>query len=146
MRRVIHCLAMFLLLSAGASQSAETIEQQARRIEAALSRITQEQQAVYQQFQMVQQLRANEERQQLPIPTTVPASPNYEDIRRDQDMRAQRIRDMQSELDRLYARYSELEQQKRPLLETLSALAQQRADEAAAARAAPQAPAPTVPR
>jgi hypothetical protein len=138
----MRALPLALLLLCASVWPAETLDQQARRIEAALGRITQEQQALYQQFQMIQQLRTNEERQLLPIPTTVPPSPNYEDITRDQYARAQRVRDLQSELDRLYARYRELEEQKRPLLEALSTLAQQRADEAAAAQAqSQQAPA-----
>jgi hypothetical protein len=138
----MRALPLALLLLCASVWPAETLDQQARRIEAALGRITQEQQALFQQFQMIQQLRTNEERQLLPIPTTVPPSPNYEDITRDQYARAQRVRDLQSELDRLYARYRELEEQKRPLLEALSTLAQQRADEAAAAQAqSQQAPA-----
>lgn len=146
-RQAVRALPLALLFLCASVWAAETLEQQARRIEAALARITQEQQANYQQFQMVQQLRANEERQLLPIPTQVPATPNYEDIRREQDTRAQRIRDMQAELDRLYARYRELEEQKRPLLEALSTLAQQRAEQAAAAAQAQpqQAPVPARP-
>src|SRR5690349_8780400 len=139
-RHAMRALPLVLLCLCASAWPAETLDQQARRIEAALGRITQEQQAIYQQFQMIQQLRTNEERQLLPIPTTVPPSPNYEDITRDQYTRAQRVRDLQSELDRLYARYRELEEQKRPLLEALSTLAQQRADEAAAAQAQPQQP------
>jgi flagellar biosynthesis/type III secretory pathway chaperone len=142
-RQLVWSLPVALLLLYGSVWAAESLDQQARRIESALTRITQEQQALYQQFQMIQQLRANEERQLLPIPTTVPPSPNYEDITRDQYARAQRVRDLQSELDRLYARYRELEEQKRPLLDALSTLAQQRADEAAAAQAQSQpTPAP----
>ena len=137
-RYATRALALVLLFLCASAWPAETLDQQARRIEAALGRITQEQQAIYQQFQMIQQLRTNEERQLLPIPTTVPPSPNYEDITRDQYARAQRVRDLQSELDRLYARYRELEEQKRPLLDALSTLAQQRADEAAAAQAQPR--------
>ena len=73
MHRAVRCLLFSLVLCHGTSWAAETIEQQARRVETALARISQEQQAVYQQFQMMQQLRSNEERQQLPIPTYVPS-------------------------------------------------------------------------
>ena len=145
-RYATRALALVLLFLCASAWPAETLDQQARRIEAALGRITQEQQAIYQQFQMIQQLRTNEERQLLPIPTTVPPSPNYEDITRDQYARAQRVRDLQSELDRLYARYRELEEQKRPLLDALSTLAQQRADEAAAAQAQPRQTPPPAQR
>jgi flagellar biosynthesis/type III secretory pathway chaperone len=142
-RHALRTLPLAFLFLCASVWPAETLDQQARRIEAALTRITQEQQALYQQFQMIQQLRTNEERQLLPIPTTVPPSPNYEDITRERYERAQRVRDLQAELDRLYGRYRELEEQKRPLLDALSALAQQRAEEAAAAQAQPpQTPAP----
>ena len=46
-------------------------------------------------------------------------------MQRAEDARAQRIVDLAYESDRLYARYRELEEQKRGLIDTLSALAQQ---------------------
>ena len=130
-----RCLLILLFLFAGPASSAESVLDQMRRIEAALGRISSEQQALYQQFHMVQELRRNEERQMLPpLPVyAAPASPpNYDDMKRQEEARAQRVRDLQYELDRLYARYRELEAEKRPLLEALSALAQQRGAEAAA--------------
>ena len=134
-------LSAFALMPAPAL-TAETVQQQARRVEAALARITQEQQALYHQFQMVQDLRRNDERQMLPLPTYAPASPpNYDDLRREETARADRVRQYQYELDRLYARYRELEEQKRPLLETLSVLAQQR-DEPPEAATDQRKPAP----
>jgi hypothetical protein len=138
---MLRSLALLLTLLAGWASAAtpDLVLQQVRQIEAALARISQEQQSVYQQFQMVQELRRNEERHMLPWPSyeSPPTSPpNYDDVRRQQEARAQRLRDHQYELDRLYARYRELEEQKRPLLETLSALAQQRAQEQAAERPA----------
>jgi hypothetical protein len=115
---------------------AENVQQQMRQIEAALGRISQEQQGLYQQFQMVQELRRNEGQQILSLQTyTQPGTlRNYEDVKREDEARAQRIRELQYELDRLYGRYRELEDQKRPLLDTLSALAQQRAEEQSAQR------------
>jgi hypothetical protein len=103
-----------------------------RQVEAALTRVTQEQQSIYQQFNMVQELRRNDERQMLPLPlygVTPGSPPNYDDVKRLEDARAQRVRDLQYEADRLYTRYRELDEQKRPLLEALSSLAQQRAAE-----------------
>ena len=137
---------VFTMLVAAAVLAAESpVLQQMRQVDAALARITQEQQSVYQQFQMVQELRRNDERHMLPIPSSAmpPTSPpNYDDVRREQEARAQRFAQHQSELDRLYARYRELEEQKRPLLEALSALAQQRAEEQAAERASAAQPKP----
>jgi chromosome segregation ATPase len=119
----------FLLASlACPAWAADDIQQEVRRVEAALNRISQEQQSVYQQFQMVQELRRSDERQVQPLQsyTPPPTPPNYDDVKREEEARAQRIKEYQYELDRLYARYRELEEQKKPLLEELSALAQQR--------------------
>ena len=145
----LRSLALVLALLAAPGWSAESALQQMRQIEAALGRITQEQQAIYQQFQMVQELRRNEERQLLPMQTySLGSGPrNYEDVKREEETRALRIKDLQYELDRLYARYRELEDQKRPLLDTLAALAQQRAEEQTAQqRAAPEQAKPAAGR
>ena len=77
---------------------------------------------------MVQELRRSDERQMQPLQsyTPPPTPPNYDDVKREEEARTQRIKEYQYELDRLYARYRELEEQKKPLLEELSALAQQR--------------------
>ena len=139
MSRLFALFLAFITVSASAA-TAEAILQQQRQVEAALARISQEQQSIYQQFQMVQELRRNDERQLLPMPNYAfpPTSPpNYDDMKRQEEARAQRIRDLQYEVDRLYARYRELEEQKRPLIETLYALAQQRAQEQAAERPPP---------
>jgi chromosome segregation ATPase len=124
-RRLLPALALL----AGTAWAADGVQQQVRAVEAALARITQEQQSIYQQFQMAQELRRTDERQMQPMPLYgVPTSSNYEDIKRDEAARAQRVKDLQAEADRLYARYRELEEQKKPLLEQLSALAQQRTE------------------
>lgn len=102
--------------------------QQMLRLETALGRIVQEQQSVYQQFQMVQELRRNEERFALlrsPIYGAAGAFPNFDDLQRQDEARVQRRNDLQAESERLYGRYRELEEQKRPLLENLALLAQQ---------------------
>ena len=142
MRRLALVLA---LLSAPASP-AESVVQQMRGIESALARITQEQHAIYQQFQMVQELRRNDERQMLPLQSyTVPTTPpNYDDVKRQEEARAQRVKEHQYELDRLYARYRELEEQKRPLLDTLAELAQRRIEEPPAEAPKPAQPKPAV--
>ena len=138
---MLRSLALVLAFTTGSVSAAtsEAMLAQQRQVEAALARISQEQQSIYQQFQMVQELRRNDERQMLPMPSYgfPPTSPpNYDDMKRQEEARAQRIRELQYEVDRLYARYRELEEQKRPLIETLYALAQQRAQEQAAERPA----------
>ena len=125
---MLRWLTLVLGLLAASAWPAGEIDQEMRRVEAALSRISQEQQSVYQQFQMVQEMRRSDERQMQPLQsyTPPPTPPNYDDVKREEAARAQRIKEYQYELDRLYARYRELEEQKKPLLEELSALAQQR--------------------
>ena len=111
--------------------AADDIDREVRRVESALSMISQEQQSVYQQFQMVQELRRSAEWQMQPLQSYTPPAtpPNYDELKREEEARAERIKEYQYELDRLYARYRELEEQKKPLLEELSALAQRRNDE-----------------
>ena len=105
------------------------LEARIRGAEAALSRVSAEQQSVYQQFQMVQEMRRSE-RQELLDPMQVytpPASPpNYDDVVRDRQAREYRLQDYASQMDRLYARYRELEEQKRRLLDQLAVLTAQR--------------------
>ncbi len=125
---MLRWLMLALALLSVPAQSAGDIEQEIRRVEGVLSRITQEQQSLYQQFQMVQERRRNDLAQVQPLQSYTPPAtpPNYDDVQREQEERTERIQQYQEELDRLYARYRELEEQKKPLLEELSALAQQR--------------------
>jgi hypothetical protein len=145
---MLRWLPLLLGLLAGSVWSAESVQQQVRQVEAALARISQEQQSIYQQFNMVQELRRNNERQLLPLaPNAAPGTPpNYDEFKRQDEARAQRVRDLQSEVDRLYARYRQLEEQKKPLLEALSALAQQRPQEQTAERAPPEQREPPIAR
>lgn len=108
--------------------AADDIEQQMRRVESALTRIAQDQQSVYQQFQMVQVLLRSEESGIQPLQSyTPPASPpNYDDVKREESERRARIKQHQGELERLFARYRELEEQKKGLVRALSDLAAQR--------------------
>lgn len=122
-------------------QAPNAIAQQMQRVEGTLNRLSQEQVAVYQQFQMIQEMRRSEERlavQRLPIYrlNILTPPPSVDDLQRDEDARTQRINELQAEGDRLYARYRELEEQKRPLLDTLATLAQTTTTDAAATDAA----------
>ncbi len=93
---------------------AET-EAEVRRLEATLGRIQQAQMSLYQQFQMTQELRRAELARPDPFapqPSVGIALPpmDYNELQRLRDAREQRIKDLGAELDRLYARYQELEQ------------------------------------
>jgi hypothetical protein len=100
---------------------------EAESVRAALAALTQEQQAVYQQFQMVQALRAG---LSPPLPpgaaqsyTPPPTPPNYDDLVRSRERSEAQAAQYQAELERLLARYRELDQRKQPLLERLTELA-----------------------
>lgn len=105
------------------------LDAQLRRVETALNRIAQEQQSVYQRFQMLQQMRQAELQQlnQDAYSHTPPATPpNYDDVVRERSARELRLQQYGEEIDRLYARYRELDARKQPLLDALSELALQR--------------------
>ena len=139
MRAFFLCLVLLLAAAPALAQTDTSPQEQAaaraelqariRSLETALSRVSAEQQSVYQQFQMVQEMRRNE-RQELLNPMQVytpPASPaNYDDVMRDRQAREYRMQDYASQMDRLYARYRELEEQKRQLLDQLADLTAQR--------------------
>jgi hypothetical protein len=125
---MLRWLALALALLAAPAWSADDLQQQIGRVQSTLNSLTQEQSAVFQQFQMVQELRRAEERSAFVLPGTTSygsSPPSFDDQQRIADARQQRLYDLQGEGDRLYARYRELEDQKRGLLDTLSALALQ---------------------
>jgi predicted nucleic acid-binding Zn-ribbon protein len=112
-------------------QTSAELEAEAKRIDAALGRINQAQQSVYQQFQMVQELRRTELARPDPFAPQAnvgiaPPPQDYNELQRQREARENRIKELTTELDRLYARYQELEEQKRPLLERLGELARTR--------------------
>lgn len=128
---LIGLLWLMSTLTAGSARGAEPdpIDAEMARLETALDRIGREQQAVYQQFQMVQELRRNEAQQGYESRLTYtppPTPPNYEDVQQKEDERQARLQGYQEELDRLYGRYKDLESQKQPLLDRIGELAQER--------------------
>jgi hypothetical protein len=122
---MVRSVLLLLALLGMPAWAADDVDQEIRRVESLLAATVQEQQSVFQQFQMVQALRASEERQVQPVQSyTPPASPpNYDDVRREESTRAARIKQYQEEMDRLYPRYRVLEEQRKQLLELLSTLA-----------------------
>ena len=131
MRRALFVL-MALVFSSAVSADAES-EAEIRQIESQLQRLQQDQQAVYQQFQMIQELRRTEMDaanpqviQNPPIYPNDGQPPNYDDVVREKAEREQRINQYTEQLDQLYARYGEMDAQKKPLQDRLNELAQQR--------------------
>jgi hypothetical protein len=97
------------------------------RLQSALGVIQQTQQSVYQQFQMVQELRRAELAGSDPFAPQAnvgiaPPPQDYNELRRRREQRDDRIKELTAELERLYARYQELEDQKQPLLERMGEL------------------------
>jgi len=118
-------LALAVPLGVRAQPQTQT-EAEAKRVEAAIARIQQAQASVYQQFQMAQELRRAELAKSDPFApqpnTTAPPPGDYNELQRLREAREQRIKDLGAELDRLYARYQELESQKASLLNRLGEL------------------------
>lgn len=123
--RAIAFAALIALAGSLHAQAPATRNPEADALRAALTALQQEQQAVYQQFQMVQGLRAAEALPPGTVPsyTPPPTPPNYDDLVRDRERARARQSEYQAELQRLYERYREIEAQKRPLLERLAEIA-----------------------
>ena len=123
------------------AQTAPSLPKQDPRIaqlEMALNQVQQEQQAVYQQFQMTQELRRNDIQENFPQSIQTPNSTmqapyamgglkdnpplSYDDNVRLQRERQERIEQYTRDLKRFYARYAEFGEQKRVLLDQLMEL------------------------
>ncbi len=122
MRRFAWVLFLFLGLPAIADNGEEL-----QRLQDALQALRQEQQAVYQQFQMVQELRrANLEALSLSQAPALQYSTEvvkYADVAEAQKKMVRRAGELAQEADELYARYSEIEARKKPLQERIYELA-----------------------
>jgi hypothetical protein len=125
--------AFLLLLSSGLALADPAADAEIRRLEAQLNLLQQEQQSVYQQFQMMQELRRAEIEAQYPqVIQNSPdyamgnPPPNYDDVVRQKAEREYRIKQYTEDLNRLYARYREIEGQKKALLDRINQLVQQR--------------------
>jgi len=126
-------LILFLLLTVPISGWANT-DAQIRQLEKALFRVQQETQFTYQQFIMTQEMRRNEIQEvPLPISPSTPGAsvpiPLYEDfVQRNQEKQV-RIQQYTADLDRLYMRYKELENEKILLVEKINELEQNQEEE-----------------
>jgi len=100
------------------------------RLEAAYNRAHQEQQAMYQQFQMIQELRRNELQQMDALPGGGRGMPavnagkliDYDENVRQERARQERLQRYEREIAQSYARFLELGQQKKALLDQINAL------------------------
>ncbi|HTO43048.1 MAG TPA: hypothetical protein VML56_03145 [Burkholderiales bacterium] len=124
--------ALMFCLSAVALADAAT-EAEIGRLQTQLDQLQHLQQSVYQQFQMIQELRRTEIDAQYPqVIQNSPdyamgnSPPNYDDVVRQRAERDNRIKQYTDDLNRLYAQYQDLESQKRSLVDRLNLLVQQR--------------------
>lgn len=140
-----------LLLISFLAQAESAIDEQIRLLESELLQIHQNQQNIYQQFQMTQELRRHELQQQeeitsippmgtypptgafpelgtakmsefLPEVTIGGSPPSYEEMVRKKQERQKRIRQYTLDLDRLHIQYQELETEKKVLMEQIADL------------------------
>lgn len=119
---------LFLLLVASTTASLADTNKPGKlgQLETALNGVQQEQQSVYQNYQMTKELRLEEVREGYPT-TAQPQygtsndtpPPNYDDVVRAQLEREQRIQQYTDELRRLSLRYLELEDQRKALIDQI---------------------------
>jgi len=93
---------------------------------AAVSALNQEQQALFQQFQMLQEMRRTNDRAlyatQLGAPQVTTEVPNYADVIQAQKDVARRGEELAQQSERLYAQYSDIGAKKALLQERIFAL------------------------
>ncbi|WP_347888188.1 hypothetical protein ABHF54_11615 [Nitrosomonas europaea] len=103
-------------------------EKQIFELEAVIMQQQQEQQILFQRFQMLQELRRHEItqiEQALPTGSDIiinGEAPKYEDTARQRKERAERVHRYTDELNELYMRYQETENERRALIEQLNGL------------------------
>jgi hypothetical protein len=126
-------LLLLTLLNTSLALADPAADAEFQRLENQLLRVQREQQSVYQQFQMTQQMRSTEQMMQNPpVVQNSPdyggnyQPPNFDDVAREKADRDYRVKYYTDEMNRLYARYLDLDAQKRMLQDRLDALAQSR--------------------
>lgn len=113
-----HLMLLPLLLSFTATAASDN-SAELQRLYQALDMLKQEQQAVYQQFQMVQELGRGNALSLYGVQTNTmqPQSEiqNYADVAEAQRRLIQRGEELNRQADHLYARYNQIEEKKKPL-------------------------------
>ncbi len=122
MRRLILVLSLLLVSFAAVADSDD--EAELKRLQGALILLNQEQQAVYQQFQMVQELRhTNAQGFANPVPSPYVLPPpgytgevqNYADVVEAQKSQIRHTEELAERAEQLYAKYGEIEARKKPI-------------------------------
>jgi len=120
MKTIIAAVVLVLACVAGTSYAQENKESEIRAIQAQLNLIQQQQQSVYQEFQMILELQ----RQTLSQGDRFLI--NYDDVVRNREDREFRSNQYATEMNNSYIRHRDLEEQKGPLIQRLNELMQQR--------------------
>ena len=112
------------------------LDAQIQELEASLLRTTQHQQSIFQQFQMLQEIRRFELAQdslmtlpQLPQTggtTLTPSILDYDEVARIKQDRLKKLQQYTTDLDGLYQRFQELESEKRMITEQIDLLNRQK--------------------
>lgn len=113
MRRLIYALLLPLSFAAAADNGTEL-----ERLSSALNMLNQQQQAVYQHFQMVQEVRRGSARPLYGMPAPSPPDgqiANYDAVVAAQREAIQRREALSRQADALLAKYNEIEALKEPL-------------------------------
>lgn len=102
---------------------------QMRLLENDLQRLHQKQQNIFQQFQMIQELRRYELMREGEITPSMPPAmvmggplPSYEEMAGKREERHKRLERYTADLDQLYAQYQELENEKKYLMQQIDEL------------------------
>ena len=119
-----------MVMAQGAPSTERKVDPRITQLEMALNHVSQEQQSVYQQFQMLQELRRNEIQDSNPLIQGMGGVKDMPPISYDESIAQQRERKERfnqhtRDLDRLYARYAELGEQKKVILDQLRELAKE---------------------
>ncbi|HZW24622.1 MAG TPA: hypothetical protein VFF26_03980 [Gallionella sp.] len=124
-----------LLLFMSAAAFADDTQDRLKQFEADLNDVRQAQQSVYQNYQMVRDMRLMEIQESIPPKSQYPQGtdlntppPNFDEVFRMQMEREQRIRQYTDDLKRMSEHYLELEQERKALLGQIRALKQQPAE------------------
>ncbi|SCZ85966.1 hypothetical protein [Nitrosomonas mobilis] len=122
---------MSLLLLSLPLSAADDVQKQIQEVEVALSMLQQEQQNLFQQFQMLQELRRQELLQENSIivqqnqpPVTGNATLNYDEVQKRERERLARIKDYTARLSEIHERYQEIDRERQVLIGELAALRQ----------------------
>jgi len=114
MRRFIYALLLLQLSFTAAADNGAELE----KLYSALNMLNQQQQAIYQQFQMVQEIRRSTEPMlyDMPVPPQPNGLiPNYDEIVEAHDKAIQRAESLNQQADQLLAKYDEIEEMKKPI-------------------------------